>query len=59
MAGSIANWAVPQGHKELQHVVSRGGAWCDWRSDCLLSARRPYSWAERTARVGFRLVRVP
>ena len=40
-------------------MVTRGGAWCDWQVDCVLSSRRP-AWAtERAARVGFRMVRDP
>jgi eukaryotic-like serine/threonine-protein kinase len=59
-AGSIADWTLPvreSGRPSLNQVVARGGAWCDWRVDCVLTARRPYRTSERTARVGFRLVR--
>jgi serine/threonine-protein kinase len=58
MAGGVAEWVTATApSKERRESVSRGGAWCDWRSDCLLAARRPYVTGERSARVGFRLVR--
>jgi len=62
VAGGLADWtrpvapegaAVVAGHR----AVSRGGAWCDWAIDCHLAARRGYREDERSARVGFRLVR--
>jgi serine/threonine-protein kinase len=65
MAGGIADWAVPPTDREQRgdgrerQLVSRGGAWCDWQVDCSLGARRTYFAAERSARVGFRLVRSP
>ena len=63
MAGGIAEWVLASGDggpavaNRERHVASRGGAWCDWRGDCNLGARRTYFAVERTARVGFRLVR--
>jgi serine/threonine-protein kinase len=61
LAGGIAEWVLPPGHRSSQGVTTqlatRGGAWCDWRVDCYLGARRPYFVEERSARVGFRLVR--
>jgi serine/threonine-protein kinase len=62
MAGGVADWVVPAREQRpdetrVRRMVSRGGAWCDWRIDCHLAARRPYWAVERSARVGFRLVR--
>jgi eukaryotic-like serine/threonine-protein kinase len=60
MAGGVAEWATPPVvalRKGVREIVTRGGAWCDWRSDCLLAGHRPYVVGERSARVGFRLVR--
>jgi serine/threonine-protein kinase len=62
MAGGIADWVVPSGPEQrdengVRQVVTRGGAWCDWPADCRLSARRPSLAIERSARIGFRLVR--
>jgi serine/threonine-protein kinase len=59
MAGGIAEWVLPSaGDMSLiSQIASRGGAWCDWRVDCYLGARRAYFIEERSARVGFRLVR--
>lgn len=61
MAGGIADWVVPalEGDNEQlsSQAVTRGGAWCDWRSDCHVAARRPYSPLEHSERVGFRLAR--
>jgi serine/threonine-protein kinase len=60
MAGGIAEWVLPTASAatgSLQQIASRGGAWCDWRVDCNLGARRAYFLEERSARVGFRLVR--
>jgi len=65
MAGGIGDWALPpterdhRGDGRERQLVSRGGAWCDWQVDCSLGARRTYFAAERSARVGFRLVRSP
>jgi serine/threonine-protein kinase len=64
MAGGMADWVVsttrePESEDAVEHVASRGGAWCDWHLDCRLSARRPHLSVERTPRVGFRLVRTP
>lgn len=61
MAGGIAEWVLPSTHPQglIHQIASRGGAWCDWRVDCHLSARRAYFLEERSARVGFRLVREP
>jgi serine/threonine-protein kinase len=60
LAGGVADWVIPAPHtirKGIREVVSRGGAWCDWRRDCRLTAERPYLLGQRSARVGFRLVR--
>jgi formylglycine-generating enzyme required for sulfatase activity len=60
MAGGVADWVTPAFgtvRKGVREIVSRGGAWCDWRTDCLLIGHRPYVLGERSARVGFRLVR--
>jgi serine/threonine protein kinase/formylglycine-generating enzyme required for sulfatase activity len=60
MAGGVAEWVTPAPtaiRERARESVSRGGAWCDWRTDCLLPARRPYVTGERSARVGFRLAR--
>jgi serine/threonine-protein kinase len=59
LAGGVADWVTPSRRvgRDEQETVSRGGAWCDWRGDCLLTARRPYLAVERSARVGLRLVR--
>jgi serine/threonine-protein kinase len=61
LAGGLADWVLPDRAEtnpgELRQIVSRGGAWCDWAADCALSARRSYWAIERSARVGFRLVR--
>jgi serine/threonine-protein kinase len=61
LAGGIAEWVLPPGHRSsvgvTTQLATRGGAWCDWRVDCYLGARRPYFVEERSARVGFRLVR--
>ncbi len=58
LAGGVAEWAVPPFASERGgQVASRGGAWCDWRSDCHVAARRPYTPNERAERVGFRLAR--
>jgi eukaryotic-like serine/threonine-protein kinase len=61
MAGCIADWVIPP-HVErdasgARRLAARGGAWCDWRSECLLSTRRVYLSRESSVRVGFRLVR--
>jgi eukaryotic-like serine/threonine-protein kinase len=62
MAGGIAEWVITPPDvvtSDALHtqVATRGGAWCDWRVDCYLGARRVYFIEERSARVGFRLVR--
>jgi formylglycine-generating enzyme required for sulfatase activity len=60
MAGGIAEWVLPTASAatgSLQQIASRGGAWCDGRVDCYPGARRAYFLEERSARVGFRLVR--
>jgi serine/threonine-protein kinase len=60
LAGGIADWVTipPRAiRKGVREIVSRGGAWCDWQRDCLLTAHRPYVVGQRSARVGFRLVR--
>ncbi|RYE93834.1 MAG: hypothetical protein EOO75_03480, partial [Myxococcales bacterium] len=60
MAGGIAEWVTPSashpGAPSAQ-TATRGGAWCDWRVDCAVGARRSYFLEERSARIGFRLVR--
>jgi serine/threonine-protein kinase len=60
LAGGVADWVTPAAgpaRKGSREIVSRGGAWCDWWTDCLLTAHRSYLVGERSARVGFRLVR--
>jgi serine/threonine-protein kinase len=60
LAGGVADWVTPAAgpaRKGVREMVSRGGAWCDWWTDCLLTAHRSYLVGERSARVGFRLVR--
>ncbi len=73
IAGGIAEWVSEDARAAFErpregsgnvatdeatrHVFSKGGAWCDWRGDCNLGARRAYFAIERTARVGFRLAR--
>jgi serine/threonine-protein kinase len=68
MAGGVAEWVTrpsetpaesTASHEEEapERAISLGGAWCDWASDCHLAARRVYLPGERSARVGFRLVR--
>ncbi len=60
LAGGVADWVLVGGDGQRRpgrELISRGGAWCDWSIDCALTARRPYLPTERTARVGFRLVR--
>jgi eukaryotic-like serine/threonine-protein kinase len=60
--GCIAEWVVPPGVDPWQAggettLWSAGGAWCDSWHDCVVTSRRPYLAVERSARVGFRLVR--
>jgi hypothetical protein len=50
---------MERGADPTRRVVARGGAWCDWATDCSLTARRTYFAGERSARVGFRLARHP
>jgi serine/threonine-protein kinase len=58
MAGGVAEWVQPPVQDSTaRQVASRGGAWCDWRVDCALGARRSYGVEERSSRVGFRLAR--
>lgn len=60
LGGGVADWVIVGGEGQRRpgrELISRGGAWCDWRIDCAATARRPYLPTERTARVGFRLVR--
>jgi serine/threonine-protein kinase len=59
MAGGVAEWVAPVDDKphRASTLVSRGGAWNDWPMDCHAGARRTYLPGERSARVGFRLVR--
>jgi len=61
MAGGVAEWTMPSVENESglasNQIASRGGAWCDWRSDCHAAARRPYMTSERSERVGFRIAR--
>jgi eukaryotic-like serine/threonine-protein kinase len=64
LAGGISEWALSarsatRTSPPAREVVSRGGAWCDWPADCVAYARRRYMEGERSARVGFRLVRTP
>jgi len=60
--GCIGEWVVPPGvdpwHLTGETTLwSAGGAWCDSWHDCVVTSRRPYLALERSARVGFRLVR--
>ncbi len=60
LAGGIAEWVVPAASapgRPGTMAATRGGAWCDWRVDCAVGARRSYFIEERSARIGFRLVR--
>jgi len=59
LAGGVADWVVPLGGGTDGDalMVTRGGAWCDWRVDCRVDARRIYHAGERSSRVGFRLAR--
>jgi formylglycine-generating enzyme required for sulfatase activity len=60
MAGGVSDWVIPTSEtrrKGVREIVSRGGAWSDWRADCVLTVHRTYLVGERSARVGFRLVR--
>tara|TARA_R110002073_G_scaffold323204_2_gene500370 strand:- start:21430 stop:24168 length:2739 start_codon:yes stop_codon:yes gene_type:complete len=61
LAGTIAEWVLPDegylGTENEKRYFSRGGAWCDWEIDCGLGRRRIYFARERSARVGFRLLR--
>jgi eukaryotic-like serine/threonine-protein kinase len=62
MAGGVGEWVAPSADRGSEpppggEIGSRGGAWCDWPADCAAAARRAYAAGERTARVGFRLVR--
>jgi len=63
LAGGVADWILPDDVDHVsqvtgdRYVYSRGGAWCDWATDCRVTARRPYLPTERAERVGFRLVR--
>ncbi len=54
VAGSLACWTAPMPDGT---VAARGGAWCDFGSDCHLGARRVYAATERSMRVGIRLAR--
>jgi formylglycine-generating enzyme required for sulfatase activity len=64
LPGGVADWVVPAGGDvddslpgSPRIAVTRGGAWCDWRIDCRLDARRIYQAAECSPRIGFRLAR--
>ncbi|HET6612879.1 MAG TPA: bifunctional serine/threonine-protein kinase/formylglycine-generating enzyme family protein [Kofleriaceae bacterium] len=58
LAGTVAEWVIPTGAGDGDlRFASRGGAWCDWEIDCRPSAQRSYFASERSARLGFRLVR--
>ena len=59
MAGGMADWVIGVGTGSDEADVARGGAWCDWRTDCHLGVRRPYRRDHRLSRVGFRLARDP
>lgn len=56
VAGGVAEWVTPR-WSATGLAVSRGGAWCDWATECHLAARRAYRSGERSLRVGFRLAR--
>ena len=59
LAGGLADWVMPTTElareQGLRRLATRGGAWCDWPSDCRLDARRSYLEIERSPRIGFRL----
>jgi len=66
LAGGVADWIIPDDVAHVsellagappRHIYSRGGAWCDWASDCRVTTRRTYLPGECAERVGFRLVR--
>ncbi len=64
LAGGVADWVVPSGGDiddslpgSPRIAVTRGGAWCDWRTDCRLDSRRIYQAMECSPRIGFRLAR--
>jgi serine/threonine-protein kinase len=59
VAGGMADWVIGVRAERDEVDVARGGAWCDWRTDCHLGARRPYQPGHRLSRVGFRLARDP
>ncbi len=67
LAGGVADWTLPDDVDHVsqltgagdapRYLYSRGGAWCDWATDCRVTTRRAYLPTERAERVGFRLVR--
>jgi serine/threonine-protein kinase len=61
LGGGVADWVVPSRPRDFrlgaEQMTTRGGAWCDWRGDCMVTSRRLYLATERSARVGFRLAR--
>lgn len=62
MAGGVAEWVTPHAGDGSPdpgpaRYASRGGAWCDWADDCRVDVGRTYFALERSARLGFRLVR--
>jgi eukaryotic-like serine/threonine-protein kinase len=56
-AWGVADWVKPMPGEEGLRAISKGGAWCDWMTDCHAAARRACLPGERSARVGFRLAR--
>ncbi|MBA3394030.1 MAG: SUMF1/EgtB/PvdO family nonheme iron enzyme [Deltaproteobacteria bacterium] len=62
LAGGVADWCTPvslDDYKSEPNVpfASRGGAWMDNAADCAVTSRRRMKMAEKSARLGFRLVR--
>jgi serine/threonine-protein kinase len=62
IAGGVADWCTPVASEDARIergilLASRGGAWCDSDADCAVTARRRVPIDERSARLGFRLVR--
>jgi serine/threonine-protein kinase len=62
LGGGVADWCTPVASEDARIergilLASRGGAWCDSDADCAVTARRRVPIDERSARLGFRLVR--
>jgi serine/threonine-protein kinase len=58
MAGGIAEWTMgTDGSTAGQLAIAKGGAWCDWETECDLGIQRSYRSTDHASRVGFRLMR--